>query len=193
MSSEPRRWTFGLTPLRVAVLLVLALFAALFFAVLLTNEATFTYALDDAYIHLALAENLVRGSYGINLGEASSPSSSIVYPFLVALGLLAGLGDWTPLVLNFVALLGVLVTAERAARLALAPHFERPELPAAVAALTVVLAGNSLGVAFTGMEHLFHVWVTLLVFLGLLGVESGARTPAWLVAAIALEIGRAHV
>lgn len=186
MSPEPRRWTFGLTPLRVAALIVLALFAALTFAVLLTNEATFVYTLDDPYIHLALAENLVRGSYGINLGEVSSPSSSIVYPFLVALGLLAGLGDWTPLALNLVDLMGVLVTAERIARRALAPHLDRPELPAAAVATIALLASNGLGVAFTGMEHLLHVWVTLLVFLGLLSVESGERTPAWLVVVIAL-------
>jgi hypothetical protein len=186
MPLEPRRWTFGLTPLRVVILVALVLFGALTYAVLVTNEAMLVYTLDDPYIHLALAENLLRGSYGINLGEASSPSSSIVYPLLVALGLLAGLGDWTPLVLNFVALLGVLVTAERAARHALAPHLERPEVPAAAAAMIAVLASNGLGVAFTGMEHLLHVWVTLLVFLGLLRVESGDRTPAWLVATIAL-------
>mgnify|MGYP001017862235 CR=1 FL=1 len=44
----------------------------------------FFYTLDDPYIHLALAENILRGHYGINLDEPSSPSSSIVYPFLVA-------------------------------------------------------------------------------------------------------------
>lgn len=172
--------------MRVAVLILLALFSALTFAVLLTNEAMFVYTLDDPYIHLAVAENLLRGGYGINLGEASSPSSSIIYPFLVALGLLVGLGDWAPLVLNLVALLGALVTAERIARRCLAPHLDRPELPAAAVATIALLASNGLGVALTGMEHLLHVWVTLLVFLGLQRVEVGERTPTWLVPAVAL-------
>jgi len=38
------------------------------------------YSLDDPYIHLALAENMARGHFGVNLGEASNPSSSIIWP-----------------------------------------------------------------------------------------------------------------
>lgn len=45
------------------------------------------YTLDDPYIHLSLAENLLRGHYGVNLDEVASPSSSILYPFLLACAL----------------------------------------------------------------------------------------------------------
>ena len=42
------------------------------------------YTLDDPYIHMALAENLARGHFGVNLGEVSNPSSSILWPWLLA-------------------------------------------------------------------------------------------------------------
>ena len=42
-----------------------------------------TYLVDDAQIHLRLAEQLSHGTYGINAGMASSPSSSILWPLLL--------------------------------------------------------------------------------------------------------------
>ena len=42
------------------------------------------YTLDNPYIHLSLAENLLLAHYGVNLDEVPSPSSFILYPFLFA-------------------------------------------------------------------------------------------------------------
>lgn len=50
--------------------------------ILKLNQGRFIYTLDDAYIHLALAENIMQGHYGVNLGEFSALSSSILWPFL---------------------------------------------------------------------------------------------------------------
>ena len=51
---------------------------------------------DDPYIHLAMAERMAAGYYGINVGEASSPSSSLLWPVLLMaageLGVGAGRG-----------------------------------------------------------------------------------------------------
>ena len=38
------------------------------------------FTLDDAYIHLAVADQILSGGYGVNPGEFSSPSSSIIWP-----------------------------------------------------------------------------------------------------------------
>ena len=66
----------------------LIIFTAIVFAeiitILLLNSGLMVYNIDDAYIHLALAENIIRGHYGVNLGEFSSPSSSILWPFILA-------------------------------------------------------------------------------------------------------------
>ncbi|HKL20996.1 MAG TPA: hypothetical protein VJ904_04275 [Tichowtungia sp.] len=53
-------------------------------SILYLNGGVFTYSLDDAYIHLSLAEQIHHGHYGINAGEYSSPSSSVLCPFLLA-------------------------------------------------------------------------------------------------------------
>src|SRR6478672_7980636 len=60
-------------------------------------------SIDDPYIHLAVAENILTGGYGINASEHSSPSSSIIYPFLLALTELLGLGIAGPLAINLAA------------------------------------------------------------------------------------------
>ncbi|MBL6455010.1 hypothetical protein JMJ55_06720 [Belnapia sp. T6] len=49
------------------------------------NHGQFAYTLDARYTHLALAEPILQGTYGLNEGEPASPSSSILYPFLPAL------------------------------------------------------------------------------------------------------------
>src|SRR5262245_45707833 len=58
-----------------------ALLIGLIAAILVLNGGTFTYTLDDPYIHLSVSEQIRSGSYGINPHEASAPSSSILYPF----------------------------------------------------------------------------------------------------------------
>lgn len=41
------------------------------------------FTLDDAYIHLSLAENLAAGHYGVNPGEHASVSSSPLWPVVL--------------------------------------------------------------------------------------------------------------
>lgn len=43
------------------------------------NQGHLAYTLDDAEIHLILAEKILQGHYGINPGELASPSSSILW------------------------------------------------------------------------------------------------------------------
>ena len=47
---------------------------AIFVAILAFNHGVFVYSIDDPYIHLAVGEQLRHLHYGINAGEASSPS-----------------------------------------------------------------------------------------------------------------------
>jgi hypothetical protein len=63
--------------------LYLFLCAVLVAGVLIKTHGHLVYSLDDPYIHLGLAENIAKGHYGINLTEYSSPSSSILWPFLL--------------------------------------------------------------------------------------------------------------
>src|SRR5207248_4211963 len=73
------------------------------------------YALDDAYIELSLAWNIAQGHYGINAADVSSPSSSILYPFLLAPFAWTPYLDEAPLVLNSLAGAATLALLGRAA------------------------------------------------------------------------------
>jgi hypothetical protein len=66
------------------VAVFVALCAGELAAIVLLNGGHFTYALDDAYIHLALARNIAHGHYGVNAGEFAAPASSALWPFLLA-------------------------------------------------------------------------------------------------------------
>src|SRR5262249_7930106 len=71
-------------PLRVPLVFLVALIGAELAALMMLNHGAITYTLDDAYIHLALAEHISHGHYGINATEFSAPSSSIAWPFILA-------------------------------------------------------------------------------------------------------------
>lgn len=90
-------------PALTAACLVLCL--ALLAAILWLNGGELVYSLDDPYIHLTLARNLLQGHYGLNPGECASPSSSLLFPFLLTIPLALGAGTWSPLLLNIPCLL----------------------------------------------------------------------------------------
>src|ERR1700722_4478646 len=87
--------------LALAVVSILALaIAALAAAILVLCHGHLIYSLDDPYISLALGEQIAHGHYGINAAEASSPSSSILYPFLLAAFAWTPWQEFAPLVVN---------------------------------------------------------------------------------------------
>ncbi len=54
-------------PMVVPIIVLSAILAFELFAIYRLNGGIFVYPLDDAYIHLALAENLAKGHYGVNV------------------------------------------------------------------------------------------------------------------------------
>ncbi|HLN25574.1 MAG TPA: hypothetical protein VK558_16490 [Patescibacteria group bacterium] len=161
-------------------LLVLAAAAAVLAAILALNHGVFTYSLDDPYIHLALSERLRLGHYGINPGEAAAPSSSVLWPLLLAPLAGTALHMWLPLGLNLACLLASVEMLRRLAARRL------PPLPAALAAALLALSLNFVGLAFTGMEHGLQVALALAVLCGLLEFEGNGQVSPLLTAAIVL-------
>lgn len=154
----------------------LVLFGVVLISILTLNHGQFTYALDDPYIHLALAENILRGVYGINIEEAAAPSSSIAFPFVLAGLLKIGLGVQAPLIVNLLCLL-----ASSALLWRIFTQFVFADAPkaAAIFALTALVCLNGIGVAFTGMEHSLQILATLTAAYGLIATSEG-RLPRWL-------------
>ena len=163
---------------RILVAAVILLASIGIASILLVNGGTFTFTLDDAYIHLRLAREIGHGHYGYNTGEAASPASSIAYPFLLAPFVALGAGPAAALLFNLVPL--VLFTAQ-------AHHWLDQELRLGARRATILtafmLCGFNLpGLAFAGMETLLQVWLCLLVCRGISRTVSGTGepgTPFW--------------
>jgi hypothetical protein len=167
----------------IASAFLIALIAVELGAILRLNDGLLVYTLDDPYIHLALAENLARGHYGVNLGEPSAPSSSILWPYLLVPFALAGTAACAPLVLNALFALATLAVYSRAA----GPALEKaPGLLAAWLLIVLLLATNVLGLVFTGMEHSLQLLLAAAVALGMAREAQTGRVPKWFWAAVVL-------
>ena len=134
------------------------------------------YSLDDPYIHLALARRILHGHYGINPGEFAAPSSSILWPFLLAPFAFTRLVEFLPLVIN----LGALVVAVWWLRRWLETWLSPWGALGATAALAFAL--NLYGLVLTGMENSLQVTLAIIVALSLMRERPGERLgwPFWL-------------
>src|SRR5437773_5691605 len=173
----------------VALLLFMGGVVAELSAILFINSGHLVYTLDDAYIHLSLAENIARCHYGINPGESSSPSSSILWPFLLAPVAGSALGTTAPLVLNVLVSLGTVFLFWRIVDVSMGDHRPDSVSSTAFAALLVsllVVATNLIGLIFTGMEHSLQVFLVSLIVWGLIRESRGGRADGWLILSLVL-------
>jgi hypothetical protein len=184
----PRNRLDGQVGIVLAALLVLLVIIGLeLLAILILNDGRLTYSLDDAYIHLALAERIALGHFGINLSEAAAPSSSIIWPFLQLPFLLVNVGDYGPLVINVTAAMATLLIYSRVGYLALCPcRRTRTKGFLLATILLLIPLTNLVGLVFTGMEHSLQLFLSSLVVLGMIEESRDGVVRWWLVAAIIL-------
>jgi hypothetical protein len=169
------------------VALFILLFATTLLVVLHLNEGQFSYSLDDPYIHLALAERLARGLYGINLGETVTPSSSILWPYLLILGAGSVWHPFLPLFYNF--LLGSLsasVIGFMTRDLVWLKQGNHRVLRCWLLSLLLVLGANLVGLAFTGMEHVLQGVVAVSCAYGVIQAYHLRRVPGWCIVLVIL-------
>ena len=137
--------------------------AAVLLLILYLCEGSFTYALDDSYIHLALAKHLVENQvWGVTAYEPSASSSSIVWPLLLsALMMIVGTAPLTGFYLSLGLAIGFTFWLHSTLR-SLLPQ----EGPLEGVALRTALLSCVFTLVFIGMEHIFQVWVCLAFALG---------------------------
>lgn len=156
-------------------------------AILLLNGGQLVYTLDDAYIHLSLADRIASGTYGINTGEWSAPASSILWPFLLALfsRLPGGVYVLVPLLINVAAAFASLHLMVGQLRSAMSSG--RLSGPAATLFATgLIFCVNLVPIIYTGMEHSLQQLLALVLVRGLIEEGRTARVPpsAWLALAL---------
>ncbi|MET0391091.1 MAG: hypothetical protein ABW321_34280 [Polyangiales bacterium] len=165
-----RRALSCLVPLYLATVGLITL------AVTRVNAGVFVYTLDDAYIHLALARWIRVGHYGINAHELASPSSSVLWPFLLAPFAASPYGEYAPLLINSVlGLLTLWVIADLVTAVVSHTPLARPALLSAGLTILLVLTSNTLGLVFLGMEHSLQLLCACLVARGLVRFGASGR------------------
>jgi len=142
------------------------------------TDGKLVYALDDPYIHLALAEGIYEGEYGINPGEKASPSSSIAYPYLLALGF--HFTDHPENIPFWISLFAMAVALWLIAGF-LWNRMNESDLPFSfgfglLAGPLLVLGLNAPTFPMIGMEHPLHIMATVMALKGMHDLLSGDRS-----------------
>jgi len=161
--------------------------AASIAAILWRTGGTFVYTLDDAYIHLALAEELARGHYGVNPGSFSAPASSVLWPFLLVPWARLQGAVLVPLVYNLLAAAGTVVVYRQVLIKTFRPSGEtKQSVVVGLAVVGLALATNLVGLVFTGMEHSLQLLLVALAVLWLWEESETGEVSLWLVVVLVL-------
>lgn len=165
-------------PAVIGIGLLLAVVARAVTAVQTGTDGRFVYALDDAYIHMAMARTLVHDAvWGCTPFDFASASSSPLWTALLGVVFaVTGVHDATPLVVNLVCGALLVVIADRALR-----HAGAGVLTRVAAQVGLVLAVPLPSMTLLGMEHVLHLLLTVAFGVSAAFVLSrdtvGATTP----------------
>jgi len=162
---------------RWTVVLAIAIFLGVAGIVLESNfrqtDGHLIYAVDDAYIHMAMAKNLAgHGVYGVTADEFSSSSSSPLWTILLACAFkIFGVHDAIPFIVNLVLACLILIVAYRFLLQSGLKSWAIFSSLLAVMFLTPMWA-----VVFSGMEHALHI-LLVVVFIQYLKPIIQAEDP----------------
>lgn len=153
--------TFSITrwwPLVAAIALFITALSVAFVASTRRNGGHLIYALDDPYIHMAMARNLaVHGVWGVSATHFTSSSSSLLWTAaLAALFRVFGVREAIPFVVNALLAIALLAVVFR--------HISRRAMPAGYRCailLAVVFFAPLPGLVFVGQEHILHALANL--------------------------------
>jgi len=160
------------TPLFTGVAFIVFTVAALEWLALKKTGGHFCYPLDDPFIHMTLAKNLVlHGNWGINAQGWTSTSSSPLFTILLALLFkVFSIQVWMPFLLS---VLGTLITLA-AMNKELRSHSTLSPVSQAVLVLMTLLVGTVPAMTLLGMEHTLQIAFVLLFVHSAASVLAGS-------------------
>ncbi len=122
------------------------------------NQGYLVYALDDTYIHMAMAKNLAQhGVWGVTKYGFSSSSSSLLWTLsLASVYLLFGVNDVAPLILNliFATVMVFLVYA-------ILKRYKLSSFFSFVMLLSLIFLNPLPSLVFCGQEHILYGLLTI--------------------------------
>jgi hypothetical protein len=122
------------------------------------NQGHVIYALDDTYIHMAIAKNTVQhGVWGITRYEFTNSTSSPLWTFLLVITYFVfGVNEISPLVINVLCgTLAILISH------LLLRQYVSSRLKIFAVLLTAVFVTPLPALTIVGMEHILHAILTL--------------------------------
>ncbi|MGB9979152.1 hypothetical protein [Methanobacterium sp.] len=130
------------------------------------NQGIFTYVLDDPYIHMAMAKNLIlHGVWGVDkYGFTSSSSSPLWILVLSSAYFLFGVNTLIPFILNIIfATIFIFIAYS------IFKYYKMQPLYNLIFLLFLVFFTPIPALAFTGMEHLLQI--VLIVSFAFIGAQ----------------------
>ena len=122
------------------------------------TDGKFVYALDDGYIHMAVAKNLIKFHvWGVFGDEFTSLSSSLLWTVLIYLSyLIFGINELSPFILNLLAAFATIFVAGF-----ILGKFKISGLPKFLILASVVVLAPLPGITLSGLEHTAHIMLTI--------------------------------
>ena len=157
----------------ISLSLWLVLFTIEVIGSLLLCDYHLILTLDDPYIHLAVADQILAGGYGVNNGDLSSPSSSIIWPYLMAITEALHLGAYGPMLVSAAAAAATIFAVLRLLESFYPSETGREPQYLKWLAILVIPATSALALPMTGLEHSLHVWASVMTLIGLIEVARG--------------------
>lgn len=123
------------------------------------NNGNFVYALDDPYIHMAIAKNFSQfGVWGVDKYSFGPASSSVLWTLILSVVFyFFGLNEWALLIINLVVCFALLFAINNI----LGRKIQSTMLLTCLVLYIAFSAPFPL-LIFTGQEHLFHSLITLV-------------------------------
>lgn len=146
-------------PLYTAWILLTLLLLFSWYKISRLTGGHFCYSLDDAFIHMAVAKNFaLHGVWGITSDAYGSASSSPLFTVLLAAVYRTGIngymvGFW----INVAAAYLLLYSAHR-----ILAKYGMPEFGRTLVLVALIILLPFTVMILTGMEHLLHLWFSLL-------------------------------
>jgi hypothetical protein len=188
MTPDRHPWITNKTPFWIGLGFLLLVAVLELTGILINNHGKFVYTLDDAYIHLAMAENIRIGHYGVNLGESSAPESSILWPFILAPFTATTFGELVPLFLNMLFAIGTLWYMWKIVEISFRVNgegvFKVRTFIVSFFVIILLVMTNTIGLVFTGMEHSLQVLLTVMIVWGMISEIETRKVSIWMIIAV---------
>lgn len=146
-------------PVIIATLVLWSVVAILLILSIKQNQGHLIYALDDTYIHMAMAKNIAQnGIWGVTRYGFSSSSSSLLWTLLLSLAyFLFGVNETAPMVMNL-----ILATALVWLIYGILQKYKIKPFFKIIILISIIFFTPLFSLIFCGQEHILHTFLTVI-------------------------------